>query len=339
MCRTSSITSEIEATLRVGRYTNDMISSLELARLCGVSQATVDRAVHNRPGINPDTRARILRVAQQHGYRPNPVASELLRGDSNIVGAIVPALESVFFMDLMSAVSRSLAERGQKLFLTPVDNPNGFIEAIEEFAARRVKAVLVIPPADGLTIPLKLARTIRVISLISPCKGRSIAFVTPDESKTGRDATAYLTKLGHEHIAHVTYARKSHAIEARATGYEKEMRKRKLRPTVLRSLEDTALLGAVRKERITALFCHNDWQAVRAIRALQTHGLSVPGEVSVMGVDNTPTLRDVWPNLTTMTYPMSSLAAHIAAHINAEADLPAIDAFEVVAGETVRSLV
>jgi DNA-binding LacI/PurR family transcriptional regulator len=89
-----------------------MISSLELAKICGVSQGTVDRALHNRPGISAATKRRVLAAARQHGYQPNPVAGELLRGRSRVVGAIVPALGGLFFMDLMQAVNCALAAAG-----------------------------------------------------------------------------------------------------------------------------------------------------------------------------------------------------------------------------------
>jgi len=68
-----------------------MISSLELAELCGVSQGTVDRALHGRGGIAESTRAKILEAARLHGYAPNPAARELMTGQSSVCGAVIPA--------------------------------------------------------------------------------------------------------------------------------------------------------------------------------------------------------------------------------------------------------
>ena len=89
-----------------------MISSLELAKLCKVSQGTVDRALHDRPGISIKTRDRILRIAAEHGYQANPVATEMMQGKSIIVGGLVPSLNSVFFMDLFQTISRKLDALG-----------------------------------------------------------------------------------------------------------------------------------------------------------------------------------------------------------------------------------
>ncbi|MCC6580714.1 MAG: LacI family DNA-binding transcriptional regulator [Phycisphaeraceae bacterium] len=313
-----------------------MISSLELARLCGVSQATVDRAIHQRPGISVATRDRILRLAEKHGYRPNPVAGELLRGDRRVVGAIIPAFGRVFFMDLMAALTQELSRRGQRLFLSPLDQEGGFLDAIEDFAARRVKAILIIPPSDDLVIPDRLIRATTIVSLISPCRAEGVRLVTPDELQAGRDATAFLLQRGHRRILHVTYTRQSQAIHHRAAGYEAEMRRHKLPCHQLASPTPRQLMDAIEQRQATALFCHNDRLAVWAMRVVQSQGLRVPEDVSVMGVDNTPTLREVWPDLTTMTYPMASVSAVVAGMINDEKDLPAIAGFEVVERGTVR---
>lgn len=68
-----------------------MISSLQLAKLCGVSQGTVDRALHNRGRVSEQTRARILEAARAQGYVPNPAARELMTGRSTLVAAIAPS--------------------------------------------------------------------------------------------------------------------------------------------------------------------------------------------------------------------------------------------------------
>ena len=118
-----------------------MISSLELARLCGVSQGTVDRALHDRPGVNADTRQRILDAVAAHGYRPHPGAQELLHGRRVTVGALAPAVTQVFFMDLLHELKTALAVRGLRLSVTPYDGEVEFRDALAEFAARRVRGV------------------------------------------------------------------------------------------------------------------------------------------------------------------------------------------------------
>ena len=111
-----------------------MISSLELARLCGISQGTVDRALHGRPGVSAKTRELVLDMARQHGYRPNPVAHELMSRQSNIVGILVPAASSVFFMDFVEALKTAADRHGLRLFISPVASVEEFLGAMEDLS-------------------------------------------------------------------------------------------------------------------------------------------------------------------------------------------------------------
>lgn len=287
-----------------------MISTLDLARLCGVSQGTVDRALHNRPGIGKETRERILAAARERGYHPHPAARELLTGDRRLVGAIVPSVNSVFFMDLMNAIRAELTPAGFRFFLTPVAGTEEFLDVLRDFAARRSRAVLFVPPEDDLVIPSEIVGAgLSLVSLANPCAGQ--IFLGPDEVQTGRDAVAYLAGKGHARILHVTYARRAHAIEARVRGYSEAMQERGLDPVVLRPLEPQSFRAVLEQHRPTALFCHNDWLALSAMRLLESHGLKVPGDVSVLGVDNSPTFVELCPGITTLAYPAAEIACAV----------------------------
>lgn len=285
-----------------------MISSLGLAKLCGLSQGTVDRALHNRPGISPATRQRILDLARKHGYRPHPLARELLTGERTTVGAIIPALNSLFFLDLLNEIRNALIVEGWRLFLCAVTDEREFQKTLADFAARRCRAAIVIPPRDYLPLPALVTADMPVLSLLSPCRGTRVTFLTPDEVTTGRDAVAYLRQRGHRQILHITYARRACAIRNRARGYSRAMRQHGQIPRVLAPLDAASLLETVRRYRPTALFCHNDWLALSALRILTQAGIRVPKEISVLGVDNSPTFSALCPDITTMQYPVGDIA-------------------------------
>ncbi len=282
-----------------------MISSLELARLCGVSQGTVDRAIHGRPGVSAATRDKILAMAAEHGYRPHPAAKELLSGKSNVLGMLVPAMNSVFFMDFMQVVKEACDGLELRLFISPVTDKVEFIEALDDFAARRVRAILAIPPEENIQIPPHLVKSLPIATLISPCANVTVPFFAPNEQFTGADAVSYLTDKGHQRIMHVTYHRQACGIIERQAGYANEMIRRGLQPNVCVFSD---LLSAVTSYQPTAIFCHNDWLAIRVMRALQEIGISIPGEISIIGVDNSPTFNRFQSDITTMTYPMAEIA-------------------------------
>lgn len=315
-----------------------MISSLELARRCGVSQGTVDRAVHGRAGISAETRDRILRLAQQYGYRPNPVARELITGRSGTVGAIVPSVNNIFFMDLFNDLGRRLSERKLRLQLTPVESRDDFLAVLEDFAARRHRMALVIPPEEGIAIPRTVAECLPVVSMLSPCKGTGIHFLTCEEEETGRDAVRYLSGRGHRRVIHLTYVRRTHAIKARARGYQDEMQRLGLNPRVLEGVDRESLSRLMKEERPTALFCHNDWLALSVMLLLSEQGIRVPEEVSVLGVDNSPTLVAINPHLTTLAYPMESMGRAVLDILDGKAGSLATMRFEVKEHDTVRNV-
>src|SRR5476651_2203037 len=109
----------------------------------------------------------------------------------------------------------------------------------------------------------------KLISLVSPCKGTNVWFLTPDETQTGADAVEYLYRRGHRAILHLTYTRRAHGVIAREKGYKLAMQQRGLKPIALARPDDAQLLSAIRAHHATALFCHNDWLAVSALRALE----------------------------------------------------------------------
>ncbi len=282
-----------------------MISSTELARECGISQGTVDRALHNRPGVSPATRERVLRAARRHGYRPHPAARELLTGQSKMVGAILPTVNNIFFMDLFNEIGRALAAQGLRLQITPVENREAFLEALEDFAARRYRFVLTIPPEDNIAIPAQLASSLSILTFLSSCRGKGVHFLSPDEEQTGRDAVRYLHRKGHHRILHVTSSRRTYAIGARTRGCRAMAAELALKLHVLVDLNAESLVQALETDRPTAIFCHNDWLALQVLLLLSEKGVHVPEDISVLGVDNSPTLIALHPNLTTMAYPMA----------------------------------
>lgn len=315
-----------------------MISSLELARRCGVSQGTVDRALHGRPGISMKTREKILRAARQGGYRPHPGVRELLTGQSRTVAALVPSVNNIFFMDLFSELDQALKKEGLRLQLSPVEDRTSFLEALEDGAARRHRMVIAIPPEDHIPIPKTIAVAFPLVSLLSPCRGTGVHFLSVDEEQTGRDAVTYLHEQGHRRILHLTYARRAHAITERSLGYRNEMKTRGLKPHVLVEVDQPSLAKALEQHQPTALFCHNDWMALRTMLLLSEMGVRVPEDISVLGVDNSPTLMALHPGLTTLAFPLASAVRAVLAILAGKPGSLSAERYRVVERTTVRRL-
>jgi LacI family transcriptional regulator len=108
-----------------------------------VSQGTVDRALHNRPGISAETRERILLTARQLGYRPDQLASSLVRGRTMTIGLVLFDLYNRFFAQIASAVEENAKSRGYFVYLTLTRKDLGEEKScIERLAGRRVDGLI-----------------------------------------------------------------------------------------------------------------------------------------------------------------------------------------------------
>lgn len=291
-----------------------MISSLELARLCGVSQGTVDRALHGRPGVSAATRDRILEVARKQGYLPNPAARELMGlAASPVVGVVLPEgeIHDPFFMDLISAIGVRLRDQELRLSLWPC-RPEEFAAVATDIAARRLRALVMALAPEDMRLPLSVTRAIPTMALLLPNRSQGVISLIPDEEEIGRVATQHLIDLGHRRIVHTDFTVQHSVVKARAAGYRAAMRDAGLHPQVVTEPDSERLPARLRALGATAVFCHNDSQALALVRSLNRAGLAVPGDISVVGVDRSPTATALDPTLTSVVYPYAGIATQVA---------------------------
>jgi DNA-binding LacI/PurR family transcriptional regulator len=285
-----------------------MISSLELARLCGVSQGTVDRALHDRPGVAVATRKRILSIAQEHGYVPNPAAREMMGlATSTLVGAVAPesSIEGIFFTSLFAHLSRRLRQAGLRLVITFGTDPHDQAAAANELTSRRVRALLLIHPVGALDLPSR--RSIPHLALIQPSSDPDIASLLPDEEATGRIAAEHLLARGHRRLI---YCGGEHGVsQARGAGFLATCH---AAGAHCERGDGTDFAMHAIRSGTTAVFCHNDPLATQLIAQLGTVDIRAGRDVAVVGVDGAGLL----PDLTTIVYPYAAIADAVIAWLD-----------------------
>jgi DNA-binding LacI/PurR family transcriptional regulator len=244
----------------------------------------------------------------------NPVATEMMQGKSIIVAGLVPSFNSVFFMDLFQIIARKLQTIGLRLHICSYASNVDFTEVLSDFAARKASGAIFVPPKNEQPeIPAAVIASMPTISLLTSLSISGIHCVHPDEEQTGFNATSQLIQRGHRRIAMVDFTHDTRPIAARAQGYHLAMQRAHLNPIRLRKPDAQTLTALITEQRITALFCHNDWLALETIRQLNSAGLRVPEDVSVMGVDDSPTFTSLCSQISTMRYPFDDIALHVAA--------------------------
>ncbi|MCW3815598.1 LacI family transcriptional regulator [Micromonospora sp. DR5-3] len=274
----------------------------DVARLAGVSTATVSRALRGLPTVSAATRRRVLAAAEQLQYAVSPSASRLAGGKTGTVGVVVPRITRWFFGTVVEAVEDFLHEHGYDLLLYNLGGREQTRQRVLRTANldKRMDAIILVAtplrPADVSALT-RLALPGVTISSGSGVPGWPRVRI--DDVAAARTATRHLLDLGHTRIAHISgdpddeLAFTTHLDRRR--GYQDALRGAGIRPdpsldvesqfTIDGGIRATAELLA-RGEPPTAIFAACDEMAMGAMTALRDAGLRVPHDVSVIGVDD-----------------------------------------------------
>jgi LacI family transcriptional regulator, repressor for deo operon, udp, cdd, tsx, nupC, and nupG len=278
----------------------------DVARRAGVSTAAVSFAVNDRPGVGPDTRARILQAAAELGWRPSASARALTQAKARAVGLVLardPAhLElDAFFVRFLSGIERTLAPLDYALLLQLI--PAGIelgAEAYERLAAAgRVDGFLITDvEIDDARFPGLERSGLPVVIAGHPAGDAPFQWVETDHARGTADVVAYLVELGHRDIAFFGESADYEFVQARLACWRQGLADAGLPEGVV--VHDPGGLGALLDARPGAVVCTSDPLAMNVVRAATERGLSVPGDLSVAGFDDSPLAALASPSLTSV---------------------------------------
>jgi LacI family transcriptional regulator, repressor for deo operon, udp, cdd, tsx, nupC, and nupG len=271
----------------------------DVARLAGVSTATVSRALRGLPVVVPETRDRVLSAAAQLGYVASPNAARLAGGRTGSVGVFVPQVTSWFFATLVDAAEEVLRDSGRDVLLFNLRGGQAAAGRLLHGSGldKRVDALMLagVPRTFGDEDAFdRLGLPVVIIG------GRRTGWgsVRIDDVAAARTATEHLISLGHRCIAHLAGAQDAFASTVhvdRRLGYVAALRAAGLPLDEERVVEvefsvDGGAHGMAellrRGDPPTAVFAACDEMAMGAVRTLREWGLAVPADVSVIGIDD-----------------------------------------------------
>ncbi len=294
----------------------------DIAQQADVSEATVSRVLNDRPGVSPDKRQAVLTALDVLGYeRPQ----RLRKRSAGLVGLVVPELENPIFPAFAQTIESALAHRG----FTPVlctQTPGGVTEDeyVDLLLDRQVSGIIFVSGlhADTTSDPARyrklVDRPLPIVLINGYMPGIEAPFISCDDREAGDLAVSHLVALGHEKIGLVTGPERFLPVQRKVAGYRGAMRRLLDAPdseldamtalTLFGVEGGEAAAGRLIDDGVTGIVCGSDLMALGAIRAARQRGLTVPGDLSVIGFDDSPLIAFTDPPLTTVRQPVSPMS-------------------------------
>lgn len=277
-----------------------MVGIDEVARLAGVSTATVSRALSGRGQVSVPTRARVEQAAKSLGYVVSASASSLASGRTRNIGVLMPYIDRWFFSTVLAGVAKALARRGYDITLYALtDDLQARSVMFDTFLRRgRVDGVIAVSIELGEHESHELAQLgIPIIAIGGP--NPWLTSLTVDDIEVARLATEHLVALGHSEIAHIGASPEFdvdfHIPTHRRQGFEQALAEAGIpvRPamfvpadfTIEGGFEAGRQLLTRTEDRPTAIFAASDEMAIGAVLAARELGMRVPEDVSIIGID------------------------------------------------------
>jgi LacI family transcriptional regulator len=288
----------------------------DIARLAGVSKMTVSKALNSQPGVSAQTSERIFQIAKKLGYTPHHAARKLAGGKTNIIGIVVPSMDSSFMSDVVHGIGMVLEQSGLDLLL--------FTDHVKPHQERMFFASRGLVDGLLLVLPLSLERYNQTqlqnplpMVVIEPItKDVNVPVVSSENYLSSRKAIEHLLELGHTRIGMIGGEPSIKSSHIRLQAYKDALKAAgiAINENLIRDGDFTQRRGFVATNELldleqppTAIFAANDLAAFGAYDAIKNRGLRIPEDISVIGFDDIFQASQVFPPLTTVRQPASEM--------------------------------
>ncbi|PZO92289.1 MAG: LacI family transcriptional regulator [Sphingomonas sanxanigenens] len=309
----------------------------DIARLAGVSKKTVSRVINRSPLLNEETRRRVDAVIAETGYVPNPQARALALRRNFLIGLVHDNPNAQMVLGMQQGILGVLADTEYELIVRPVNRGSQTMaDDIRAFLTRqRLHGIVLLPPISENDALAALCDELgcRYVRMGSAQLDQPERMVGSNDREIVREATQFLIEQGHRTIGIVTGPQGFRSAFERRSGFREALAAAGI------ALPDALIVeGTYRFEsgvaaghklldsrpRPTAIFASNDEMAAGVLHAARARGLDVPGDLSIIGFDDTSIAAHLWPPLTTVRWPIADMAR--AAAYKLLADTPDADA-------------
>lgn len=306
---------------RSTRRTLGGVTVQDVARAAGVSAMTVSRVMNGGTNVRENTRKAVLAAVEQLNYRPNAAARSLAAGGTAQIGLLYANPSAGYLSQFLIGALEAARRAGCHLVLESCadDGASAQEEAVRQLIDAEVRGVVLPPPlSESAAVRAALAEAgIPWAAIAMGSQEAGTLNVRIDDFEAARAMTRHLIELGHREIGFIKGHYNQVASAERQRGFVAALEEAGIDPASARVEQGlfTYRSGLDAAERIlegpgapTAIFASNDDMAAAAVGVAHRRGLHVPGDLSIVGFDDTAIATSIWPALTTIRQPISAMA-------------------------------
>ncbi|MFI0445746.1 LacI family DNA-binding transcriptional regulator [Actinomadura sp. 6N118] len=295
-----------------------MASVKDVARLAGVSVATVSRVLNDSAPVTPETRERVLAAVAELGYRPNAVARSLRTDATRTIGLIIGDILNPFFTELARAVEDEARRLGYSVVIGNADErPERQDHYVRTLLEQRVDGLLLCPTAEITPLVQDAVRDGKpLLFLDRTLPGLDVPTVRADGAAAIGELVGHLRRLGHRRIAFISGPAFLSTGRERTAAFVAAMQDHGLpvRDEYLEAGDFQAASGRASAARLldlpeppAVIFAGDNLMALGALDEIRARGLTIPGEVALASYDDLPWFTHVDPPITAIDQPVQDL--------------------------------
>jgi LacI family transcriptional regulator len=296
-----------------------MTTIRDVAKLAGVSTATVSATLSGRAFVSDTLRARVLHAVETLGYAPDPMARSLKGGVTRLIGLVIPDITNPFYTELAHYLQERARSEGHSVLLCVTENDIGRESAaLGLLRGYRADGVVICPAAQSASYAAQTFVPVGAMVIVDSAPAfLPFDTVAIDNEEAGRMAARHLLSLGHRRIGMIAGPQHLLTGAARLTGFRAQLAEAgaPLDLALLRNADftqETAYHECVdllsRDERPTAIFVANNTMLIGVMRAISDADMLCPEDISIIAIDDFDWAGAFRPRLTVIRQPVAAIA-------------------------------
>lgn len=298
------------------------ITIKEVAEKAGVSQMTVSRVLNKQKLVKASTRERVEAAIAALNYRPNLMARGLAGGKSKLIGLAYYNPSPSYLSALLVSALKRCRDLGHHLViedLADIDDDADTSAIAKRLSTIRLDGLILAPPLSSNKVLVSLIRDLGLPTVLmgNADAGDQQSTVVFNDAVAGHKMTDLLIESGHKRIGFISGPATHPDSKQREEGYKEALRQHGLKvdPALICEGDFTFRSGMAHGDKLldldeppTAIFAANDDMAAGVVAAAQRRSIQVPGQLSIVGFDDTAIAAAIWPRLTTLHQPIAEMA-------------------------------